>query len=286
MDATGPNAEQITYWNEQTGPKWVARQALLDGQLATFGEAVLDAAKVGVGDRVLDVGCGCGDTTLALARRAGPRGRAVGVDVSAPMLARARERAAAERCANLEFLEADAQTHPFAPASFDAVVSRFGVMFFADPTAAFRNLRGALAPGGRLAFACWQSLPENPWMLVPIMAAAQHVPLPPPPAPGAPGPFSFAERDRVEGVLAGAGFVDVAFRTFAPEMTLGGEGGLDVAVEFLLQLGPMAAALRQANRPDLVPAVTAAVREALAPYATPRGVVMASKAWIVTARSS
>jgi SAM-dependent methyltransferase len=284
MDATGPNAEQITYWNEHSGPKWVARQALLDAQLASFGEAAIEAARVQAGERVLDVGCGCGDTTLAVARRVGAGGRAVGVDLSAPMLARARERAAAERLANAEFLQADAQTHPLAPASFDAVVSRFGVMFFADPTAAFRNLRTALVPGGRLAFACWQSLPENPWMLVPVMAAAQHVPLPPPPAPGAPGPFSFAERARVEGILSGAGFADVEFRTFAPEMTLGGEVGLDGAVEFLIQLGPMAAALREANRPELLPAVTAAVREALAPYVTPRGVVMASKAWIVTGR--
>jgi SAM-dependent methyltransferase len=285
MDTSGPNAEQITYWNEQSGPKWVARQALLDVQLASFGEAAIAAAAVQPGERVLDVGCGCGDTTLALVRTVGARGRAVGVDVSAPMLARARERAAAEGLANAEFLQADAQTHAFAPASFDAVVSRFGVMFFADPTAAFRNLRAALAPGGRLAFACWQGLPENPWMLVPVMAAARHVPLPPPPAPGAPGPFAFAERERVTGILAAAGFAAVDFRTFAPEIALGGEGGLDAAVEFLLHLGPMSRALAEANRPDLMPAVTAAVREALEPYATPRGVVMGSTAWIVTGRA-
>jgi SAM-dependent methyltransferase len=234
---------------------------------------------------VLDVGCGCGDTTLAAARRAA-RGRVLGVDISAPMLARARARAAEAGLANAEFLQADAQTHRFAPASVDVVVSRFGVMFFADPAAAFQNLRDALIPGGRLAFACWQSLPENPWMLVPVMAAAQHVPLPPPPAPGAPGPFAFAERPRVEAILSGAGFVDVDFRTFAPSITVGGEGGLDDAVEFILQLGPLAAAFREAKRPDAMPAVTAAVREALGPYVTPRGVVMASKAWIVTGRRS
>ena len=279
----GPNAEQIAYWNEQSGPKWVARQALLDAQLAPFGAAAMDTGRIAAGDRVLDVGCGCGDTTLALGRRVGTGGRVVGIDISAPMLARARERAAQAGAANVEFVEADAQTHAFPPASVDCLFSRFGVMFFADPTAAFRNLRGALAPGGRVVFACWQKLAENPWMLVPLMAAAPHVTMPTPPAPDAPGPFSFADRARVEAILGGAGFADVALQSFEPEMVIGG-GTLDAAVEFLLQLGPMAAVFREPANAGAMPAVTAAVRESLRPYTTARGVVMASKAWLVTAR--
>ncbi len=285
MDATGPNAEQITYWNDQSGPKWVARQDQLDRQLAQFGEAVMDALGVAPGQRALDVGCGCGDTTIALAKRVGPSGRARGVDISQPMLARARERAAEAGLANVRFDAADAQTHAFEPRSTDVVFSRFGVMFFADPTAAFTNLRGALADGGRVGFVCWQPLPENSWMRVPIMAAAQHLTLPPPPAPGTPGPFSFADRDRVGGILAGAKLRDVAFTSFTPSLEVGGGGGgLDDAVEFILQLGPMAAVLREAPASAL-PKVTEAVREALAPYTTPRGVVMSSAAWIVTARA-
>ncbi|HXJ35422.1 MAG TPA: class I SAM-dependent methyltransferase [Candidatus Eisenbacteria bacterium] len=283
MDATGPNAEQITYWNDQSGPKWVARQAQLDQMLAPFGTAVMDAVGIGAGKRVIDVGCGCGDTTLAIAGRVGSSGHALGVDISEPMLARARDRAVAEGVRNVQLLVADAQTHAFRPQGADVVFSRFGVMFFADPTAAFANLRAALGDGGRVGFMCWQALTENPWMLVPIGAAAQHVALPPPPAPGAPGPFAFADRDRVTRILSDAGLRDIVFEAFTPTVEIGG-GSVDDAVEFVLQLGPTAAILREAPA-DALAKVAASMREALAPYATPRGVVMSSAAWIVTARA-
>src|SRR5262249_6517301 len=148
-------------------------------------------------ERVLDVGCGTGQTSIELARRAGPGGAVTGIDISAPMLARARARAADAGARTVTFLDADAQTHRFDPASLDVCFSRFGIMFFAAPDAAFANLRSALRPAGRLAFVCWQSMRDNPWMLVPLMAAAAHITLPPPPAPDAPGPFSFADADRV-----------------------------------------------------------------------------------------
>src|SRR5262249_38336345 len=150
---------------------------------------------------VLDVGCGCGDSTVDLARRVAPDGTVVGMDISAVMLERARQ-TAREQGVNARFEHADAQTHAFAPASFDVLFSRFGVMFFADPTAAFANLRSALRPGGKLAFVCWQSLAENPWMLVPLGAAFQIIPPPPMPAPDAPGPFAFADQSRVRSILA------------------------------------------------------------------------------------
>jgi SAM-dependent methyltransferase len=283
MEATGPNAEQITYWNEQSGPKWVTRQGQLDHMLAPFGTAVMDAVGVAPGKRVVDVGCGCGDTTLAIARRVGSSGHALGVDISLPMLSRARDRAAAEGVGNVRFLAADAQSHAFEPRGVDVVFSRFGVMFFADPAAAFANLRTALGDGGRVGFMCWQALTENPWMLVPLGAAAQHVALPPPPAPGAPGPFAFADRDRVTRILSDAGLRDIVFEPFTPSVEIGG-GSVDDAVEFVLQLGPTAAILREASA-DALAKVAASMREALAPYATPRGVVMPSAAWIVTARA-
>jgi SAM-dependent methyltransferase len=156
------------------------------------------------------------------------------------------------------------------------------VMFFADPPAAFRNLRSALRPGGRVAFVCWQPLAENPWLLVPLGAAAQHIQLPPPPAPGAPGPFAFADPDRVRGILDAAGFEGIHLESVRDTLTVAG-GGLDDAVRFLLEgVGPTTAAMREAD-PAVRPRVYAAVREALAPFVTPDGLRMPCAAWIVTA---
>ena len=173
MDAAGPNAEQITYWNDTAGPKWVAYEDLLDAQIRALGEAAMDRVGIQTGDRVLDVGCGTGQTSIELARRVGTGGAVTAIDLSGPMLARARARAdGAAR--SVDFLEADAQTHRFEPASFDVCFSRFGIMFFAEPDVAFANLRSALRPAGRLGFVCWQRLADNPWMLVPLMAAADR----------------------------------------------------------------------------------------------------------------
>jgi SAM-dependent methyltransferase len=280
-DPGGPNAEQVRYWNEVAGQKWVARQALLDAQIGPLGLRAIDAGAIAPGEHVLDVGCGCGDSTLALAGRVGAAGSVTGIDVSAVMLARARERTAG--LVRVELLHADAQTHPFPAARHDVLFSRFGVMFFTDPTAAFTNLATALRPGGRLAFVCWQALERNPWLLVPLEAAARHITLPPPPDPGAPGPFAFADPRRVRGLLAAAGFRDIALAPVDDVLAVGGGANLDATVEFLLQIGPAGAALREAD-PAAYPAVAAAVREALAPFAGPAGVHMPAAAWIVTAR--
>ena len=283
MDATGPNAEQITYWNEKSGPKWVAEQARLDGMIAPFGTRTMEVLGLKDGEHVVDVGCGCGGTALEIGRRVTARGSVLGVDISEPMLARARERAVAEHLAHVRFVAADVQTHPFATNAADAIFSRFGVMFFADPAAAFTNLHATLRPGGRLAFACWQPATENAWIMVPVMAAASVVPLKPPPPPDAPGPFSFGDRDRVSGILARAGFRDVAFEAFSPDIVVAGRGGVDEVVPFVMRLGPLSAVIEELE-PDGVARVAAALRDAIAPYEDARGVVMASAAWIVTAR--
>src|SRR5262245_24222177 len=282
MEASGPNAEQITYWNQTAGPKWVALQEVLDAQIRPLGEAAMDRLGIGHGEHVLDVGCGTGQTSLELARRIGPDGRVTGIDISAPMLGRARERARAADVTNVTFVAADVQTHGFEPGGADVAFSRFGIMFFADPPVAFTNLHGALRPGGRLGFVCWQALPENPWMAVPVMAAAQHITIPVPASLDAPGPFAFANADRVRQILEHAGFVDVGFTDQRATLTVGGKGPLDQAVGFILQMGPAAATIRDAT-PDLRERVAAAVREALAPYHTPDGVRMSSASWVVTA---
>jgi SAM-dependent methyltransferase len=281
----GPNAEQIRYWNETAGPKWVALHDTINRQILPLGELAMDLAAVKSGDHILDVGCGCGVTTIELARRCAPHGTATGVDLSAVMLERARDTARDAGVTNARFENADAQTHSFQPAALDVLFSRFGVMFFADPPAAFSNLHRALKGGGRLAFVCWRSLQENPWMLVPLMAAAQHVSLPAPPAPGAPGPFAFADSERVRAILTAAGFRDIGLEPVTTTLCIGGSSKIEETVDFLMQMGPAAAALREAD-PAVQPTVAAAIGAALLPYYVEGvGVRMEGAAWIVTARA-
>jgi SAM-dependent methyltransferase len=199
------------------------------------------------------------------------------------MLATARNRAAGAGFANLEFLQADAQTHRFAPASHTALFSRFGVMFFDDPVAAFRNLRGALAPGARLGFVCWQSVAVNPWMAVPVMVAMQHIPVETPSNPFAPGPFAFADADRVTGLLREAGYLEIAHTALELPIALAGGAPLESVVEFALEIGPLSRAL-VGTSPEVRARVTDGVREALRPYQSDAGIRMASAAWVFSAR--
>jgi SAM-dependent methyltransferase len=279
------NVEMIRYWNESAGPTWVANQERLDAQIAPLGARMLARAGLAAGERVLDVGCGCGETTLEAARAVGDAGRVAAVDISEVMLARARERAEAAGLAHrIDWRRADAQTARFEDARWDAVVSRFGVMFFEDPVAAFANLARALRPDGRLAFVCWQAREKNPWMMAPAMAAAKHIPFGPPPAPDAPGPFAFGDADRVRGILARAGFVDVETEAVDGPLRLAGET-LEETVALFLQIGPVGAALREANpTEDQRARVVDAVRGAIEGFRTPRGFEAPAGAWIFRGR--
>lgn len=282
--STPANAEMVRYWNEVSGPKWVALQSVIDRQIEPLGRRALARAGLAAGERVLDVGCGCGATSLEAARRVAPGGSVLGLDLSAPMLARARERAAAEDVANAEFLQADAQTAAL-PGPFDAVVSRFGVMFFDAPALAFTNLRRTLRTGGRLSFVCWQGVNRNPWMSVPLAAVASVLPLPTPAAPDAPGPFAFADDGRVRGILAEAGFTDVVVEGVEERLAVG-PGDLEGTARFLLSMGPAAVVLRESPEAAAREAeVLDAVRTALRPHLTPDGVVMPSACWLVSARN-
>lgn len=275
----GGNADQIAYWNALAGETWAALQDRLDVQIQPLGARAMAALAPRPGERVLDIGCGCGQTTLALAEAVGPTGGVLGVDISRPMLAVARHRLAEAGAGVASLIEADAQAHAFAPATFDAVFSRFGVMFFADPTAAFANIRKALKPGGRLAFVCWRPLAQNAWMLVPMAAALPHLGAPPPPPdPLAPGPFAFADADRVRDILTAAGFTHV---DLIPHDEKIGAGDADQATAVALKVGPLGALLRE--QPDKQPLVIDAIRAALTEHLTPEGVRLDSATWIVTA---
>ena len=275
------NADQIAYWNADGGENWVALQKYMDAQLEPYGLRAMDALAPASGERLLDVGCGSGQTSLALGQAVGAGGTVVGLDVSRPLLDLARRRASESGAANVSFLEADAQTYGFAPASFDAVFSRFGVMFFADPPAAFANIRRAVKPGGRLAFVCWRTPAENDFMTVQLAAAAAQLPPLPPPTPGAPGPFAFADPARVRHILSSAGFRDIDLTPC--DRKIGG-GDLEQTVTMSLNIGLLGRALLE--HPEKRALVIDDVREALRPHVDEDGIVrLGSATWIVTARA-
>lgn len=273
------NEGQVAYWNDAAGRTWASLQDSIDRQIRPLGLAAMDRLDPRAGETLLDVGCGCGDTSLELARRVGPEGEVLGLDISGPMLEVARRRAAEAGAEGLEFRQADAQTAAL-PGGRDAVFSRFGVMFFSDPAAAFANLRRSLRPGGRLAFVCWRPLAENLWMRLPAEAAAGLVPAAPPPEPGAPGPFAFADPDRVRGILAEAGFSGI---DITPHDEAIGGHDLEGTVEMSFRVGPLGAILRE--RPDLAPVLRDRVREAVSPWMRGEAVYMPSATWLVTARN-
>lgn len=272
------HAQQVAFWNGPGGATWVAQQARTEAMLAPIADALIAHAVARQGEIVLDVGCGYGPTTVRLARAVGPTGRVIGLDVSAPMLELARARSVG--IDTIEWLLADATTHVFAPASVDLVFSRFGVMFFGDPAAAFTNLRRALRSGGRLVFACWRTSQENPWMTLPTRAVGAHVALPPRPGPDDPGMFSFGDPARVTRILTEAGFETPHFTKFDLSMGIG--DGLDDATRQAVSMGPAGRALL--DQPETVRAAAAeAVRAALTPYLVGGRVALPGAVWLVDA---
>jgi SAM-dependent methyltransferase len=274
--ATPP--DQPTYWNEDGGRRWVQNIDRVERMIEPLSARLLARAAPRPGERVLDVGCGGGVTSAALARAVGPKGRVLGVDVSAVILEVARERFGG--IANLDFALGDAASLPLTAGAFDLLFSRFGVMFFADPVAAFTHLKRALAPGGRLAFICWRALDLNPWMAECVNAAFTVLPRPEPQPPGAPGPYASADGDRLRGILAGAGFGAVELAPLDLPLEL---GPVDEAVVQMTRMGLAASAFAAAT-PAEQQAAAAAVRAVLGRHAAGGTVRMASATWVVTAR--
>jgi SAM-dependent methyltransferase len=279
---TARRTDWIMRWATDEGRHWVSEADRYDSLNGPSGDAMLDAADLQSGERVLDVGCGNGATTIEAARRVQPGGTAVGVDVSPPMLALARERAAVAGADNAEFIEADAQVHGFGDGRFDVVISRNGLMFFDDPDAGFANLARALRPGGRLAFTAPQGLDHNEWIMVAGAAAAQHIGMPEGIAPGEPGPLGLADPDRTTRILQGAGFTEVSLEGLILPMRIGDD--VEDALSFIRSIPFVRDLLAAAPAPKQDAAIEAA-RAALALYAGPTGVVMQNNgAWLVTAR--
>ena len=269
-------AEQAAFWNGPGGQGWLASYERIERAIAGFGKMALAAANAQPGEHVLDVGCGNGGTTAALAQAVGPRGHVLGADISETLVEAARARGVD----NATFMVGDAATHPFEAASCDLVFSRFGVMFFGDPVAAFRNLHRTLKPTGRLAFICWRTPPENPWGLVPLRAAMPHLPPMPRPGPEDPGQYSFGDRARVERILKEAGFGAPTFEALDQPIWM----GADVAevVGNAGRFGPLARAFAEAA-PDQVEKAKAAITAALAPHESTNGVVLPGACWLVRA---
>lgn len=281
--ADASNADQIAYWNGAAGQRWTDRQHTQDVMLGPVSEVLIDRIRVKAGERIVDVGCGCGATSFALAAAAGSKGHVLGIDISAPMLDRARQ--LAPEGAAVEFVLADATVYPFTPASFDVLASRFGVMFFADPALSFANMRRALRSAGRLVFACWREPRDNPWLMVPLQAAYKHVPKLPQLGPEDPGPFAFASPERVTGILTKAGFSAVALERCDLSLDVGVGRGLDAAMETALEIGPASRAL-EGQPDDLRKAAARSIREALTPFARGPQVLLPASVWIVTAKAS
>jgi len=278
------NAEQIEYWNGDAGRRWAQEDQTMARLLRPVTEALLDHAGVAGCHSALDVGCGGGSQSLLLAQRLGPDARVLGLDISEPMLQVARDKSgeANDGMAQVEFLQADAATHAFDADSFDLLFSRFGVMFFDDPQGAFSNLRTSLRPGARLAFCCWQALKDNDWTRIPLQAALQHLPPPEMPDPHAPGPFAFADPQRVREILHSSGFRDIAVEPFTRDIRFGEASTLQESVRQLAMIGPVSRLL-EGQEEAVMERVFLSMEEALAPHYRDGALHLPGAIWFVTA---
>jgi SAM-dependent methyltransferase len=279
MNQDPPGVMSKAFWSQAGGVTWANVQPLMDRLNQGIADAVIAAADPGPGGAVLDIGCGGGSTTLAMARRVGPQGRCVGADVSPELVEAARRTVKDEP---VEFLLGDAQVFAFEAAAFDVVMSRFGVMFFDDPVAAFANLHRAAKSDGKLVFASWRAPADNPLVQVPMQAAAPHLsqPPPPPPAPDQPGRFSFADPERVRGILEAAGWRDIVIAPLdAPSPIT-----LDELMTISLNLGPLGGLLREESS-AVRDAVHAAIQARFETYVVDDIVPMTAACWLVTAKA-
>lgn len=280
---TYDNADQAEYWSEGPGRKWVQQREPMDAALAPVLDLLLERAGLEPGMRVLDIGCGTGTSTIEIAGRIAPSGQVFAVDIAATLLEEARSRA--ENVPGTSFALADAQTHPFELAAFDACVSRFGVMFFSDPVQAFRNMASALKPGRRLVFAAWCGVEDNPWFRIPAEIAIRQLGPVEPTPPRAPGPMAFEDAEYVTGILQQAGLEEISVTREDILLTPLGST-VDVAA-LSTRIGPATRIIAEHGAPpEAITAIQEEVREAIAQYDTPEGVKLPAAIRFCTARTA
>jgi SAM-dependent methyltransferase len=278
------HADQVEYWNNEGGARWTRFAERTATLFVPLTSALLRVAAPQSGEYVLDVGCGTARTSVELAKRVRP-GRVLGLDVSSVILDAARANVARAGVDDVELLLGDASTHDFAGDRFDLLFSQFGVMFFSDPVAAFANLRRALKPGGRVAFACWRRIEDNPWFSIPLQEAKRFAPPPEPAPPDAPGPLAFADGNRVERILTEAGFSGIAIEPHDEDLFFGTLDQVDGAKFMLARIGP-AGRLLDAVAENVRETAADAIGIALQKRATSTGMYLGSGIWLVTARNA
>ena len=275
------NKNQRDFWSGKGGDIWVERQNAMDTMLSPLGEAALNKLNLNEGENVLDIGCGCGHTTLNIAKRISPDGQVTGLDISEPMLKRAKESANEMSIRNASFNCVDVQTDDIGEEVYSAAFSRFGVMFFEDPVAAFCNINKSLITGASLSFVCWQSPALNPWQSLFIEAVKKYVDLPSPP-PRSPSPFAFMESEYVSSILEESNFQNIMIEGHEAEVNMFSGRSLSDSVKDYISINPVVSGmLKDSTEQEKTEIINSAI-EAFSPYYSAKGLMFPSATWLVT----
>ena len=277
------NKNQKEFWSGKGGDIWVERQNAMDTMLSPLGEAALNKLNFNEEENVLDIGCGCGHTTLNIAKRIGPSGNVTGLDISEPMLKRAKESALEMSITNTLFKCVDVQTEDLGDQIYSAAFSRFGVMFFEDSIAAFKNINKSLISGGYLSFVCWQSPAVNPWQSLFIQEVKKFLDLPSPP-PRSPGPFAFMESEYVSSILEESKFQDITIEGHEAEVNMFSGRSLSDSVKDYISINPVVTQMLKESSENQIAEIVNSGIEAFSPYYSEKGLIFPSATWLVTAR--
>ena len=277
------NKNQKDFWSGKGGDIWVERQNAMDNMLSPLGEAALNKLNFNEEENVLDIGCGCGHTTLNIAKRIGPSGNVTGLDISEPMLKRAKESAVEMSVTNTSFKCIDVQTEDLGDQIYSAAFSRFGVMFFEDSIAAFKNINKSLISGGYLSFVCWQSPAVNPWQSLFIQEVKKFLDLPSPP-PRSPGPFAFMESEYVSSILEESKFQDITIEGLEAEVNMFSGRSLSDSVKDYISINPVVTQMLKESSENQIAEIVNSGIEAFSPYYSEKGLIFPSATWLVTAR--
>ena len=277
------NKNQKDFWSGKGGDIWVERQNAMDTMLSPLGEAALNKLNFNEEENVLDIGCGCGHTTLNIAKRIGPSGNVTGLDISEPMLKRAKESAVEMSITNTLFKCVDVQTEDLGDQIYSAAFSRFGVMFFEDSIAAFKNINKSLISGGYLSFVCWQSPAVNPWQSLFIQEVKKFLDLPSPP-PRSPGPFAFMESEYVSSILEESKFQDITIEGHEAEVNMFSGRSLSDSVKDYISINPVVTEMLKESSENQIAEIVNSGIEAFSPYYSEKGLIFPSATWLVTAR--